>query len=107
MKFHTDENVSDAVALGLARRGIDTTTTTQAGLRGVSDEEQIAHCSKQQRILVTHDADILRLAASGTSHSGIAYCHIRQLKTGTLILKLLALAARVTVAEMKDRIEFL
>jgi predicted nuclease of predicted toxin-antitoxin system len=107
MKFHTDENVSDAVALGLARRGFDITTTTGAQLRGVSDEEQLAHCLKEQRVLVTHDADLLRLAASGTSHAGIAYCHIRQHKPGTLIQKLLALGAATTGDKMKNRIEFL
>jgi hypothetical protein len=36
MKFHTDEHVSEAVALGLRRRGLDVTTTVQAGLLGAA-----------------------------------------------------------------------
>ncbi|MEA5618572.1 hypothetical protein VB711_12095 [Cronbergia sp. UHCC 0137] len=32
IKFHLDENVSNAVALGLRRRGINVTTTSEAGL---------------------------------------------------------------------------
>jgi hypothetical protein len=41
IKFHLDENVSNAIALGLKRRGIDVTTMNEVGLIGVSDEEQI------------------------------------------------------------------
>jgi uncharacterized protein with PIN domain len=107
MKFHTDEHLSEAVALGLRRRGFDVTTTPQAGLLGVSDEEQLAYCRREERVMVSHDADMLRLAASGLSHDGIAYCHNQRYKPGELILKLLALAGRVSTAEMKNRIEFL
>jgi predicted nuclease of predicted toxin-antitoxin system len=42
MKFHTDENVAEVVALGMRRRGFDVTTTSQVGLRGAKDEEQLA-----------------------------------------------------------------
>lgn len=107
MKFHTDENVSSAVALGLKRRGFDVSTTPESGLRGASDEQQLAYCLREQRIMVSHDADMLRLTATGTSHAGIVYCHNRRYKIGELILKLLAVASCVTTAEMKDRIEFL
>ena len=74
MNFHLDENVSDAVALGLRRRGFDVTTTGDASLLGASDERQIEHCRQRNRVIVTHDADLLRLAASGVVHCGIAYC---------------------------------
>jgi len=107
MKFHTDEHVSEAVALGLRRRGFNVTTTPQSGLLGVSDEEQLAHCRSEERVMVSHDADMLRLATSGVTHNGIAYCHNQRYKTGQLIRKLLALASRVSTAEMKNRIEFL
>ncbi len=72
MKFHTDEHVPEAVALGLRRRGYDVTTTPQAGLLEVSDEEQLTHCRREERVMVCHDADMLRLAASGLPHNGIA-----------------------------------
>jgi Domain of unknown function (DUF5615) len=39
IRFHLDENVSNAVAEGLRRRGIDVTTTSEQGLISVSDEE--------------------------------------------------------------------
>jgi hypothetical protein len=76
-------------------------------LLGSSDEEQLAHCRKEERVMVSYDADMLRLAAAGVTHFGIAYCHNQRYKTGQLILKLLALVSRVSAAEMKDRVEFL
>ena len=33
MRFHLDEHVPHAIAEGLRRRGIDVTTTVEAGLR--------------------------------------------------------------------------
>lgn len=107
MKFHTDEHVSEAVALGLRRRGFDVSTTPQAGLLGTTDEAQLAYCQREERVMVSHDADMLRLAAAGMMHAGIAYCHNQRYKSGKLILRLLTLAGRVSSDEMKNRIEFL
>jgi predicted nuclease of predicted toxin-antitoxin system len=107
MQFDTDETVSEAIAHGLRRRGFDVTTTNDANLRGASDELQLAFSLNQRRIMVSHDADMLRLAAAGTPHAGIAYCHNQKYKVGDLVLKLLALAGRATEEEMRDRVEFL
>ncbi|MEY3866658.1 MAG: hypothetical protein ACRCT1_06330 [Microcoleaceae cyanobacterium] len=43
IRFHLDENVSNAIAEGLRRRGIDVTTTPEERLIGVSDVD-IASC---------------------------------------------------------------
>lgn len=107
MKFHADEHVPDAVILGLRRRGFDATTTADAALIGASDSNQIAYCLKANRVIITHDADILRLAADGAAHAGIAYCHNQKYKIGQLLSKLLQLAARVPEEQIKNRVEFL
>lgn len=39
IKFHLDENVSNAIAQGLRRRDVDVTTVPEEGLIGVSDRE--------------------------------------------------------------------
>ena len=72
MKFHADENVPQAVALGLRRRGFDVSTTVETGLRGADDEQQLAHALAESRVIITHDADLLRLAAGGAPHAGVA-----------------------------------
>jgi hypothetical protein len=76
VKFHTDENVTDAVAQGLRQRGIDVTITHEVGLARASDEEQLAYALRESRVIVSHDADMLRLASVGTPHAGLAYCHV-------------------------------
>jgi hypothetical protein len=39
IRFHLDENVDLAIASGLRRRGIDVTTSKEAGLIGASDSD--------------------------------------------------------------------
>ncbi|MEH1947825.1 MAG: DUF5615 family PIN-like protein [Nostoc sp.] len=41
IRFHLDENVSNTIAEGLRRRGIDVTTTSETGLIAASDGEQL------------------------------------------------------------------
>lgn len=49
IKFHLDESISNAIALGLRRRGINVTTTSEVGLMGASDQEQIAFAVSENR----------------------------------------------------------
>jgi predicted nuclease of predicted toxin-antitoxin system len=107
VRFHADENVSEAVAQGLLRRGFDITTTNEVGLRGATDEEQLAYALRESRVMISHDADMLRLASAGTPHAGLAYCHGQKYKVGQLVLKLLALASRLSPQAMDGRVEFL
>lgn len=68
IRFHLDENVSNVIADGLRRRGIDVTTTPEQGLIASSDEVQLAFASSQGRVIFTQDDDFLRL-----HHAGIVY----------------------------------
>jgi predicted nuclease of predicted toxin-antitoxin system len=75
IRFHLDEPVDPGVVRALRKHGIDVTTTQEAGLRTRADEDQLAFARKQERVLVTHDADFLRFASRTTDHPGVAYCH--------------------------------
>ncbi len=59
--------------MGLRRRGVNVTTTSEAGLIGVSDREEIAFALSENRILITHDDDFVILHRSGITHAGITY----------------------------------
>jgi predicted nuclease of predicted toxin-antitoxin system len=85
IRYHLDEHVAAAVALGLRLRGIDVTTTAEEGLASATDEEQLMFAAGRGRVLVTHDADFLRLHAGGHPHAGIVYCHQRDANVGTLV----------------------
>ena len=75
IRFHLDEHVDPDIARALRQYGIDVSTTVEAGLRTAADPDQLAFVQREGRVLVTHDADFLRLAAQGVNHPGIAYCH--------------------------------
>jgi predicted nuclease of predicted toxin-antitoxin system len=72
LRFHLDENVDPAIAHGLRRRGIDVTTTLEVDLIRASDEKQLEYAIPEVRVIVTHDADFLRIAERGDDHPGIA-----------------------------------
>ncbi|WP_414549633.1 DUF5615 family PIN-like protein [Anabaena sp. CCY 0017] len=74
IKFHLDENVSNAIANGLRKREIDVTTTSEQGLISVSDQVQLEFSFSQRRVIFTQDTDFLRLDQSNTNHLGIVYC---------------------------------
>ena len=84
IRFHLDENISQAIANGLRRRGIDVTTTPQESLIGKSDEEQLAFAVSQKRVIFTQDTDFLRLHQQSVSHYGIVYCQQRSKSIGGL-----------------------
>jgi predicted nuclease of predicted toxin-antitoxin system len=107
IRFHLDEQVDVAVARSLRRYGVDVTTTIEAGLRTASDEEQLAYARREQRVLVTHDADFLRLAAVGSEHAGIAFCPRTGRSVGEIIRSLLLIHEVLRPEEIRGRVEFL
>ena len=107
IKFHLDENVSNAIAQGLRRRGIDVTTTPETGLNGASDEEQVKFALGEERVIFTQDDDFLRLHQAGIAHAGITYCHQRSRSLGEIIKTLTLIWEFVEPAEIKGQVEFI
>ena len=50
-----DESVSKAITKGLRMRGIDVTMSSEEGLIGASDEEQLAYALLPSRVIFTFD----------------------------------------------------
>jgi predicted nuclease of predicted toxin-antitoxin system len=107
LRFHLDEHVPAAVAEGLRRRGVDVTTTAESGLLSADDREQLEHARREGRVLVTHDADFLRLHRLDLPHAGIVYGHSGDYSAGQVIRFLLFLAEILSPEEMVGRVEFL
>jgi hypothetical protein len=91
----------------LRQRGIDVTTARDANLIGATDTAHLAFATGQERVLMTHDHDFLRLHAQSTSHAGIAYCHQDKYRVGELIRLLVLLQTCYRADDMKGRVEFL
>jgi predicted nuclease of predicted toxin-antitoxin system len=107
IKFHLDENVSNAIANGLRIRGIDVTTTSEVGLISASDQEQVAFALMEQRVIFTQDDDFLRLHQAGVSHSGITYCRQKSRTIGEIINTLTLIWEWVEPEDIKGKVEFI
>lgn len=107
LRFHFDEHIDPGIALALRRNGIDVTTTIEAGLRTKRDEAHLEHARQQRRVIVTNDADFLRLVSNSTDHPGIAYCNISARSIGEIIDTLLMMYEVLSPEEMIGRVEYL
>ena len=105
--FHLDEQVKSVIAREMRRRGIDVTTTVEAGLRTQSDEVQLDFICQEQRVLSTQDDDFLRIASRTNNHPGIVYCKQGTRSTGQIIEILVLIYEVYTPAEMVGRVEYL
>jgi predicted nuclease of predicted toxin-antitoxin system len=95
------------VAAGLRRRGVDVTTTPEAGLLEATDEMQTAYAVGEGRVIFTQDEDFLAIHASGTSHPGFVYCKKESRSIGDMIRGLILLWEIYEPEELAGRVEFL
>lgn len=72
---------------------------------GASDEEHLAFASEQQRVLVTQDADFLRLHEQGMKHAGIVYTP-QGTPVGTIINWLLLMHDVLEPEDTENQVEF-
>jgi hypothetical protein len=106
LRFHLDEHIDSAIADGLRRRGIDVTTTPEAGLRGAADEAHVAFALSESRVVVTNDADFLRLHRQGLTHAGIAFTQHGLRSIGELLRGLILLSDCLESADMECQVEY-
>lgn len=104
--FHLDENVDHPVARGLRLRGIEVTTTTDAGLVSESDESHVAFANSTGRVIVTHDPDFLVLHANGIKHPGIVFLPDGNTPIGEAVRFLCLLHECVSADEMRGQLEY-
>jgi hypothetical protein len=107
IRFQLDEHVAKAVAQALRRRGVDVVTADEAGLLTAPDVAVLDRARASGRVLVTHDADFLRLHAEGRAHAGIAYCPQGTRTIGQLTVGLVLIHDVLEPDEMVGRVEFL
>jgi predicted nuclease of predicted toxin-antitoxin system len=107
VRFHLDENVSNAVAEGLRRREIDVTTTPEEALIGVSDIVQLEFALAQKRVIFSQDVDFLRLHQTGITHAEIIYCLHGNKSMGEIIRGLILIWELLETNDMLGKVEFL
>lgn len=107
IRLHLDESVHHAVAFGLRRRGIDVSLPADAELSGASDERHVTFAFAENRVVVTHDADFLRLAAAAVPHAGIVFCHNQSRSVGQMVQALEVLWLTREADTMIGSVEFI
>ena len=107
LRFHLDENINPVVAHALRSRGVDITTSHEAGLLGQGDDAQLAYAIQQGRVLVTFDSDFFRLGQGSALHPGIVYCGPKCRSIGALIQYLDLIWEILSPEEMTGHIEYM
>jgi len=107
IRFHLDEHIDSAIADGHRRRGIDVTTSAEAGLRAAQDEGHIAFALAETRVIVTKDDDFLSYAGKGAQHAGIVYTKQGRRTVGELLDWLIIIHGCLTPEEMQNHIEYI
>lgn len=74
--YHDEDALQGGLVAALRRAGFDCLTANEAGMRGRTDEQQLAFATSQGRVLYTKNtADFCRLDAqwrvAGRHHAGI------------------------------------
>ena len=106
VRFHLDENINLVIASGLRQRGIDVTTTKDAGLLGASDLEQLAYARREGRAIFTQDADFLVIASRTGEHAGIVFAR-KGTRSNRQIIEALELIHNVlTPEDMLGHVEY-
>lgn len=73
IECYTDEQVPKAVVRGLRVRGAGVLSVPEAGPLGASDLEHVERARREGRVILTQDADVLRMHAEGVRHAGIVF----------------------------------
>jgi predicted nuclease of predicted toxin-antitoxin system len=107
IRYHLDEHVDGAIARGLRDRGVDVTTARDAGLLGAPDAEHLEFAKRESRVIVTHDADFLRLARDTEDHPGVAFCASGSRTVGQMVRYLCLMNDCLSDEEMAGKVEFI
>ena len=106
IRFQLDEHVSHAIAQALRRRGIDVVTATESGTVSMPDDQLLARCLIEERVLVTNDKHFLGLNERGAPHAGIVFSAHGARSIGELVAFLTLVADVLSTDEMMNRVEF-
>ena len=106
IRLFTDEQISNALILGLRQRGVEVLSVTDTGRDGMSDESHLLFARDNGYVILTEDQDFLILSSETTDHHGIIFAR-QSMRIGEAIRGVLLVTSVLTADEMKGRVEFL
>ena len=106
-----DVHIPHAITLQLRRRGVDVLTSQEDGTQGLDDSKLLDRASNLGRVLVTHDDDLLREAASRQDQAlpfvGVIYAPALRVALGEMIVDLQLISRVSSQEEWVSRVEYL
>lgn len=100
VQVYLDENIEGAIGRELTRHGIDVLTVQQDGYTGRPDPDVMDRATELERVLLTHDDDLLAEATqrqlTSVSFSGVIFAHPKRVTIGQCVrdVEFLAQAGR-------------
>ena len=111
LSFYMDHHVHRSITEGLRRRGIDVITASEDGREEADDEELLECATALDRILVSQDDDVLKIATrwqrTSREFAGVSYAIQQHIDIGGTIEYLELIAHLKTADEMRNSIEYL
>lgn len=71
------------------------------------DDVQFSFAVRENRVIVTHDDDFLRIASQEFDHPGIAFCQLQARTIGQIVKALQLIYEVLLPEEMQGRVEYL
>jgi hypothetical protein len=106
-----DVHVPFAITTQLRLREIDTLTAQEDGARREEDSELLDRSTDLQRVLVSQDIDLLRIAnprnKTGNSFSGLIYAYQMSATIGQMVRDLELIVRVTSLEEWLNRVEYL
>ncbi len=105
LRFHLDESLTPKISRAARLRGLDVSDSHTEKMLSASDEEQWEYCQQHSKVLITSDADFLRITRTQSNHCGVVFC----LGTGigSIIRKLEVLSRDINSEAMRGRVEYI
>jgi len=111
LRAYADEHVPHAIVRGLRARGMDVVSVTERDRRQAADDVLLEEAIAEQRMMLTCDADFLRLAArhhaAAAAFAPIVFWPQQQRAIGHVIRSVIRLATSLTYDEATSRVFFL
>ena len=111
LAFYMDHHVPKAITNGLRLRGVDVLTAYEDGTSEYNDADLLDRAAELQRVLFTHDDDLLSEAANrireNVSFYGVIYAHQLRVSIGTCVNELEIIAQAGEPEDINGRVQFL
>ena len=108
MRIYADENIEHSIVAGLRRRNIEVIHISELDYSGKPDEFHLIKAYELKAVVLTHDADFIKLASSSKhNHAGIIYAHSVSVSIGECIRGVELIVKLLTDEDMENHIEFI